>query len=77
MSAVGQVRPQPNRATHWTSQTSIRTRSQHRRMAVAVLTMIILAMSVIMEVSAFRHIAPTGELPKPSGNAQPAPVPTR
>ena len=72
--AVGQLRPQPNRARHWTSQISIRTGSQHRRMAVALLTMMILAMSVIMGVSAFRQIAPTGELPQPSVNAQPAPV---
>ena len=74
--AVGQRRPQPHRATPWPSQTTLRTRSPHRRF-VALVTMMILAISVIMGVSASQHIAPAGELPQPSGNAQPAPVPNR
>jgi hypothetical protein len=51
--------------------------SQYRRMAVALLTMMILAISVIMGISPFQRIAPTGELPQPSGNPQPAPVSNR
>ncbi|HWH99262.1 MAG TPA: hypothetical protein VNT27_02955 [Propionibacteriaceae bacterium] len=43
-------------------------------MALALITMMILATSVIIGVWAFRQVAPAGALPQPSGNAQPAPV---
>jgi hypothetical protein len=72
-AAVGRI---PNPATVWSGQTSFRTGSAHRRMATALLAMMIIAILVIVGVSAFRQIAPAGDLPQPSGNAQPAPVPT-
>ena len=75
--AAGQLRPQRNRAKLRTTQISSRTRSQHRRTAVALLAMMILAMSAILGIWAFGQVAPAGGLPQPSGNAQPAPVPNR
>ena len=75
--AAGQLGPQRNRAKLWTSHISFRAGSQHRRTAVALLAMMILATSAIMGVWAFGQVAPAGGLPQPSGNAQPAPVPNR
>jgi type IV secretory pathway TrbF-like protein len=75
--AAGQLRPQRNGAKLWTSHISSRARSQHRRMAVALLAMMILALTAIMGVWAFGQVAPAGGFPLPSGNAQPAPLPNR
>ena len=75
--AVGQFPPDPHRARHSTSHIPFSTWSERRRTAVALLTMLILAISVIMGVSALRQMPPTAELPQPSGNAQPGPVPNR
>ena len=75
--AIGQIQLKPNQPRLWSGQISFRTGSPHLRMAIALLAMMILAISVFMGVSAFRQIAPAGELPQPSGNAQPAPVPNR
>jgi hypothetical protein len=75
--AVGHPQPQPERARPWTDQISFRTGSQRGRTAAALLTMMILAISVLMGLSAIRQTAPAGELPQPSGHAQPAPMPSR
>jgi hypothetical protein len=75
--AVGRLRPPPHRTRLRTRQVSFRPGSRHRRMAAALLAIVILAASVIAGVSVFRPVAPAGELPQPSGNAQLAPVPDR
>jgi hypothetical protein len=75
--AIGHLRPQPRPARVWTGRIWFRTGSQYRRTAAALLTMMILTVSAIMGGSAFRHVAPAGQLPQPSGYAQPAPVPDR
>jgi hypothetical protein len=75
--AVGRLGPQPHRTRPRTRRISFRPGSQHRRTAAALLAIVILAALVIAGVSVFRPVAPAGELPQPSGNAQPAPVPNR
>jgi hypothetical protein len=75
--AVGRLGPPPHRTRPPARQISFRPGSQHRRAAAALLAIVILATLVIAGVSVFRPVAPPGELPQPSGNAQPAPVPNR
>lgn len=76
-AAIEQIQLKPNQPRLWSDQISFRIGSAHLRMATALLAMMIIAILVFVGVSAFRQIAPAGDLPQPSGNAQPAPVPNR